>query len=372
MRVPFLDLAPALDRDAPLIAGAVSRVVQRGQLVLGPEVVAFESAFADFNHARHCVAVGNGFDALCLMLQAATVGPGDEVIVPANTYIATWLAVSATGARVVPVDPDEDMFNLDPAAVEMAMTAKTKAVLAVHLYGGCAKMDLLQTVCEARGVYLLADAAQAAGTSLRGRPCGALGMASAFSFYPTKNLGALGDGGAVVTDSDELAERIRLARNYGSRAKDVHVVKGRNSRLDEIQAAILLDRLRQFPKEQARRREIALKYRTRLSDVPGIRLPTGDLEDHAWHLFTVRVDARHRDRLRSQLSEVGIGTGIYYPVPPHQQAAYMDEISTMPALPVAERLAAEIRSLPLNATMTDDHAEAVIAAVRSCAAKCAD
>lgn len=365
MKVPFLNLATALSAEKALVERAISRVLQRGQLVLGPEVLAFERAFADYHQARHCVSVGNGLDALSMMLEAVGVRAGDEVIVPSNTFIATWFAVTSVGARVVPVEPDPEAFNLDAGRVEAAFTNRTKAVLAVHLYGQCAEMRTLQQICKSHRVHLLADAAQAAGARHHGHSCARFGSASAFSFYPTKNLGALGDGGAVLTDSDEIASRLRLLRNYGCPEKDQHEIKGRNSRLDEIQAAILTERLAQYPQQQVRRRHVAQRYLDGLAGLPDIRLPVGRVDEHAWHLFTVRVDNGRRDALRSLLSARGIGTGVYYPIPPHKQPAYRDEATAFPPLPIAEALAEDVLSLPLNGYLTDEEVDDVIEAVRS-------
>jgi dTDP-4-amino-4,6-dideoxygalactose transaminase len=332
-----------------------------GQWILGREVEAFEAEFADFCGASHCVGVGNGLDALTLILRGYDIGQGDEVIVPAATFIATWLAVEQAGARPVGVDADPLSGNLDPGLVERACTARTRAILAVHLYGHPAPMEALRAVAARRGVRLIEDAAQAHGATCRGRRAGALGHAAAFSFYPGKNLGALGDGGAVVTDDAELARRVRLLRNYGSSDKYRHDLAGCNSRLDELQAAFLRAKLPHLEGWNARRRRIAERYLREIRN-PAMQLPVVAPDaSSAWHLFVVRTP--EREKLREHLGARGIGTGIHYPTPPHLQGA-LAHLGLRPgAFPVTERMHREALSLPMDPTLCDAQVERIVEAL---------
>lgn len=360
--VPFLDLKRINLRHQDAYAAALARVLASGRVLLGEETEAFEREFAAYCGVKHCVGVGNGLDALHLVLRAWGIGPGDEVIVPSHTFIATWLAVSQAGATPVPVEPDAASFNLDPAGVEAAITPRTRALVPVHLYGRPAAMDALREIAARHGLKLLEDAAQAHGARLGVRRCGALGDAAAFSFYPGKNLGALGDGGAVTTDDDALAERIRLLRNYGSRVKYRHEAAGYNTRLDELQAAFLRERLKDLEADNARRREIAQDYLAGLPGATGLGLPAvDDGVEPVWHLFVVRH--AQRDRLAAELLSRGVATLVHYPTPPHRQAAY-GEFATL-ELPIADRLSAEVLSLPMDPTLDDDGVAAVVASVRS-------
>lgn len=336
------------------IEDATARVLRSGHYILGPEVDAFEREFAAYCGVAHCVGVGNGLDALGLILMAYGIGPGDQVIVPSNTYIATWLAVSAAGARPVPVEPDEGSFNIDPAKVARAITPRTKAILAVHLFGQQASPEL-GALAASRGLKLILDCAQAHGVKM---PCDAAG----FSFYPTKNLGGYGDGGAVTTNDPRLDMRIRRLRNYGSEAKYHNLERGVNSRLDELQAAILRMKLRHLTFDNARRSAIAKHY---LENLPqkDLRLPVPMPDtEHVWHQFVVRTP--RRDELQRKLAERGIETLIHYPTPPHLQPAYADLRLAPGSLPIAERMAAECLSLPMWPQMTLDQAGEVCAAVR--------
>jgi dTDP-4-amino-4,6-dideoxygalactose transaminase len=365
--VPFLDLRAAGRELAAELEDAIRRVVDSGWYILGPEVEAFEREFADYCGARHCVGVGNGLDALYLVLRAWNVGPGDEVIVPANTYIATWLAVSRTGARPVPVEPDPRTFNLDPRRVEAALSARTKAILPVHLYGLPADMDPIRALARAHRLKVLEDAAQAHGARYRGRRAGALGDAAAFSFYPTKNLGALGDGGAVVTDDAELARQVAALRNYGSRRKYENEIQGHNSRLDELQAAVLRVRLRCLDAWNGRRRARARLYLSRLAGLP-LALPREpDGLEHAWHLFVIR--SPQRDELQRRLGARGVETLIHYPVPPHLQPAYGELGLRAGALPLTEAIHREALSLPIGPHLSEEQARRVADAVADCAAR---
>jgi dTDP-4-amino-4,6-dideoxygalactose transaminase len=346
VQIPFLDLRAPYDELRAEIDAAVGRVLESGWYILGEEVAAFESVFADYCEARHCVGVANGLDALHLALRAMDIGPGDEVIVPSNTYIATWLAVSHAGAVPVPVEPVEATYNIDPARIEAAITGRTKAILPVHLYGQPADLDPVLDIARRHGLRVLEDAAQAHGAQYKGRRLGAHGDAAAWSFYPGKNLGAMGDGGAVTTNDAALAERIRVLGNYGSRAKYVNQERGFNSRLDPIQAAILGVKLGHLDDWNDRRRAVAAAYAEGLAGT-GLILPhVPDWVEPVWHLYVVR--SPERDELRARLTNAGVGTLIHYPVPPHMQAAYAGLGIAPGALPIARNLADEALSLPIG------------------------
>ena len=347
MTIPFLDLAAASREVAADQAVAIDRVVASGWYVLGPEVERFERAFADHVGADHCVGVANGLDALRLSLEALGIGPGDEVIVPSHTFIATWLAVSATGARPVPVEPVPGSYVIEVAAVEAAITARTAAILPVHLYGQPADMPALARLAARRSLALVADAAQAHGARVGGHPVGAWGDASSWSFYPAKNLGALGDGGAITTDDAALAARLRRLRNYGSDEKYVHLEQGANSRLDELQAAVLRVRLARLDADNAVRSELAARYLEKLR-ATSLRLPViAEGRTQTWHQFVVRTP--QRDELRAYLEQHGVLAGVLYPVPIHRQPAYHKADLT---LPVTEQACAEVLSLPLHPGLT--------------------
>lgn len=361
-RVPFLDLAAAHAELADELEDALARVLAGGRYVLGPEVEAFEERFAARLGVRHCVGVGCGLDALHLALEAMGVGPGDEVLVPATTYIATWLAVTRVGATVVPVEPRPDSGNIDPERLEAAVTPRTRAVVPVHLHGRPAEMDAIRAVAGRHGLLVLEDAAQAHGARHRGRPVGGLGDAAAWSFYPGKNLGALGDAGAVTTDDDALAGRLRRLRNYGSSRRYLHPERGHNSRLDELQAAVLSVKLDRLDEWNARRAAVADAYREELADAP-VALPPGAGDDvHAWHVFAVRTP--HRDALAAHLEDAGVETLSHYPVPPHLQGAYRDLGRGPGSLPVSEAIARETLSLPIGPHVAPGDVERVVAAVR--------
>lgn len=361
MMVPCLDLQAATAELRPQLDAAIARVVDSGWYVLGPEVEAFEREWAEFCGAAECVGVANGLDALSLMLRGCGIGPGDEVLVPANTYIATWLAVSAVGASPIPVEPDPRTLNLDPDRVAAAVTPRTRAVLAVHLYGRLAETAALATVCDRWGLLLLEDAAQAHGARRDGRRAGALGHAAAFSFYPGKNLGALGDAGAVVTSDPALADRVRVLRNYGSRRKYENEVQGVNSRLDPIQAAVLRVKLARLDEWNARRRAVAEAYLARLGGVEGVVLPPPGGEEMVWHQFV--IEAEERDALRDALEAAGIGTLVHYPIAPHRSGAY--GALPWPALPLSERLSGRVLSLPMGPHLSSGSVGAVAGALRS-------
>ncbi|MFD9905949.1 DegT/DnrJ/EryC1/StrS family aminotransferase [Streptomyces sp. NPDC059063] len=367
-KVPFFDLRDmhAATGVQAEIDAAVLRVSRSGRYILGPELEAFEAAFAAYCDNAYCVATGSGFAALELGLRALGIGPGDEVIVPAHTFVACWLAVSATGARPVPVEPAEGSFLLAPELLEAAVTARTRAVMPVHLYGHPADLDPIAEVAERHGIALLEDAAQAHGASYRGRPVGS-GHAVAFSFYPGKNLGALGDGGALVTDDPALADRLRLLRNYGSREKYRHERRGTNSRLDEIQSAVLAAKLPHLDAWNDRRRAIARRYTEAFAGLPGLAVPeAAPWAAPVWHQYVLRTP--HREALRDRLTEAGVGTLIHYPVACHRTPAYAGErIAPRAGLPRAERLAEEVLSLPIGPHLSDAAVELVVDAVRAAA-----
>jgi dTDP-4-amino-4,6-dideoxygalactose transaminase len=357
--VPFLDLG-ALHREIrPALDEAWRRVADSGWFVLGPEVEAFEAEFAAFCGVRFCVGVGNGLEALHLLLRAYGIGPGDEVLVPSNTFIATWLAVSQAGATPVPVEPSAETHTLDPQAIEACITSRTRAVIPVHLYGQPADMDPINDIAARRGLIVIEDAAQAQGARHKGRRCGALGNAAGTSFYPGKNLGALGDAGAVLTDDSAIADAVKRLRNYGSSVKYKHELPGYNSRLDELQAAMLRVKLAVLDEWNARRRRIAAAYSSCLSG-SSLQLPVvPDYADPVWHLYVVR--SRHRDALQEHLTRSGIGTVIHYPTPPHLQPCYREFAGSR--LPVAERAAREVLSLPMSPAMSLEDVEYVAAAI---------
>ena len=361
IHVPFLDLAAARNELAGELDAAALRVLASGHYILGPETEAFEAEFAAYCGVRHAVGVSNGLDALVLILRALAIGAGDEVIVPANTFIATWLAVSLSGARPVPVEPRDDTGNLDPARVEAAITSNTRAVMPVHLYGQCADMAALADIARRHGLPLIEDAAQAQGASWAGVRAGGLGIAAGFSFYPGKNLGAFGDAGAVTTNDDTLATTIRRLRNYGSSRKYVHELAGVNSRLDEMQASLLRVKLARLDEWNARRRARAAFYTQALAG-SGLTVPTvADGADPVWHLYVVQ--AGNRDALQAFLRERGVDTLVHYPIPPYLQGAYESDGYDARAFPVSNRLHEQVLSLPIGPHLTDQQAQAVVDAV---------
>jgi dTDP-4-amino-4,6-dideoxygalactose transaminase len=369
---PFLDLKAATGELRPELDQALARVLDSGRFILGEEVEAFEREFAAYCGARHGVGVASGLDALALILRAYGIGAGDEVVVPSNTYIATWLAVSAAGAQVVPAEPDPATYNLDPERAEAAITPRTRAILAVHLYGQTAEMRDLGTIARRHGLKLIADCAQAHGARYAAMEDGETreqwgrADAEAYSFYPTKNLGALGDAGAVVTDDGALAERVRALRNYGSREKYANEVRGLNSRLDPLQAAVLRVKLKYLEEWNQRRRRLAELYQQALDGVPDLVLPRVAAGcASVWHIFAVRHPAR--EWVRRQLAQAGVETRIHYPAPPHLSAAYQDAGFGRGSFPVAEHLAATEFSLPLHPHLTLAQAGRVIEALRHAA-----
>jgi dTDP-4-amino-4,6-dideoxygalactose transaminase len=359
VKVPFLDLQAAyLELQAELDA-ACRRVISSGWYILGQEVEAFESEFAAYCGVRHCIGVSNGLDALELILRGYGIGAGDEVIVPANTFIATWLAVSRAGAIPVPVEPNESTHTIQADQVEKAISSRTRAVMPVHLYGQPADMEPIRQLAQRQGLKVIEDAAQAHGARYRGQRAGGLGDAAGFSFYPGKNLGALGDGGAVVTNDDELAAQIRLLRNYGSQVKYYNEVKGCNARLDALQAAVLRVKLGRLDEWNLRRRRAAERYLKALSRMPHLVLPqVSDDVEPAWHLFAVRHP--RRDELQKHLSRAGIETLIHYPVPPHLSHAYAELGYILGSYPQAEKIADTVISLPMGPHLGLDQQDYVI------------
>lgn len=360
MRVPFLNLQAAHADLQDEIEEALLRVAQSGYYVLGPELEAFEEAFASYVGSAHCAGVANGLDALRLGLMSKDIGPGDEVIVPSNTYIATWLAVSQCGATPVPVEPMQDTYNIDPEAVRAAITNRTKAIIPVHLYGQPADMDALNAIAQEHGLFVLEDAAQAHGARYKSRRIGSSGTA-AWSFYPTKNLGALGDGGALTTDDHEVANRTLQLRNYGSILKYENDVLGLNSRLDPIQAAVLQVKLTALDKATSQRQHIAKCYSDAFS-AGGLCVPfVPSWADPVWHLYVLRHD--DRASFQKRLTEVGIDTVIHYPIPPHLQKAYAHVGFKRGMFPLAEKMAADVLSLPMCPSQTDEQTQYVIETV---------
>lgn len=357
--VRFLDLQRSYDALRDDIDAAVTASLASGRYIGGPEVDGFETSFARYTGAAHCVGVGNGLDAIRLVLEALGIGDGDEVLVPSNTYIATWLAVSQVGAVPVPVEPDAATHNVTAEGLAAAITPRTRALMPVHLYGCPAPIDEIVELARAHDLFVIEDAAQAHGASWKGTRIGGHGNAATWSFYPGKNLGAFGDGGAVTTNDADLAERIRMLGNYGSRARYVHELAGLNSRLDPVQAAILSVKLAHLDAWNDRRRAIAAKYNSAFLETDLVLPVIPQAADPVWHLYVVR----HPDRpaLQDWLSGQGVETLIHYPTPPHRQGAY----ATGASLPIAEQLADEVLSLPIGPQMTDDEVARVIAAVAS-------
>lgn len=359
--VPFLDPGAACHALRAEIDSAVARVMDSGCYILGPEVEAFERAWAAYCGAEHAVGLGNGLDALTLALRVLNVGPGDEVIVPSNTYIATWLAVSAVGARPVPVEPDPKLHTLDVMRLEAVIGPATKAILPVHLYGQPADMDPILALAQRHGLHVVEDAAQAHGARYKGRQIGAHGDIVCWSFYPGKNLGALGDAGAITTDHADLAARARLLRNYGSAMKYENAERGVNSRLDPLQAAVLSVKLDHLDQWNAGRSRIAARYSAGLAGCELVLPTVRDWAAPVWHQYVVQ--SSERDALQARLTGAGVGTLIHYPIPPHRQMAYRDLGFAAEDFPVANRLADCVLSLPIDPYLSDSQVDEVICAV---------
>ena len=362
LQIPFVDLTRQHQDISTEIDQAIRGVLDSGWFILGPQVEAFEQEFATFSHTRHCVGVGNGLDALVLLLRAYGIGPGDEVLVPSNTFIATWLAVSQVGATAVAIEPTPDGHNIDPACIESALTPRTRCIIPVHLYGEPADMDPIMALAGRHGLVVIEDNAQAQGALYRGRPTGSLGHAAATSFYPGKNLGALGDGGAVVTNDSAIAEKVRILRNYGSSKKYHHVVEGCNSRLDEIQAAVLRVKLRKLPHWNQLRQTAARRYVSLLDGASVLTPKARPGAESVWHLFV--IESAQRDALQAHLAAQGVQTVIHYPIPPHRQGCYESTHGAL-SLPLAEQRAQRVLSLPMFPGLTDEEQNHVANAIRT-------
>jgi len=361
--VPMLDLTPEVEALWPELAAAFERVMRSGQFVGGPEVVAFETEVADYLGVKHAVALNSGTDALVIALRALGIGPGDEVITTPFTFFATAEAIAHVGATPVFVDVDERSFNLDASLVEAAVTPRTKAVLPVHLYGRPADMDAVMDVAGRHGLKVVEDCAQSFGAAWRGRKTGSIGHVGTFSFYPTKNLGAFGDGGLLATDDDVVAAAARMLRDHGSERRYVNVILGYNSRLDALQAAMLRVKLPHVDAWNERRRDVARRYGELLQGVAGVVAPEVTPE-HVFHQYTVRVPSLRRDALRERLARAGVSTMVYYPVPLHRLPVFSHLGASCP---VSERLAGEVLSLPVGPMLRPEAQLAVAAALRDAA-----
>ncbi|WP_047150862.1 DegT/DnrJ/EryC1/StrS family aminotransferase [Aneurinibacillus tyrosinisolvens] len=352
MNIQFLDLKTTYLEYKEEFDSAYQRVMNSGWYILGEEVERFEEEFARYCGTKYCIGIGNGLEALYLVLKAWDIGENDEVIVPANTFIATWLAVTATGAKPIPIEPNKQTFNIDPEKIEEKITPKTKAIIPVHLYGQTADMSKITDIANKYNLYILEDAAQAQGAYYYEKKAGNLGDAAAFSFYPGKNLGAFGDAGAVTTNDFELMEKLRKLRSYGSQIKYIHEFKGTNSRLDELQAAFLRVKLSKLDSWNKRRQEIAEKYIHALKDTKymGPIIPENFIP--SWHLFVIKT--KNREYVQKKLQEFGVSTLVHYPVPPHLAQAYEDLNYDSGAYPITEELSREILSLPMGPHLTEE------------------
>lgn len=359
MKVPFVSFAPMHSEIRTELDDAYSRVIDKNYFIHGEECTLFEEEFAEFCGAKYCVGVANGLDALFLILKAMGISSGDEVIVPSNTYIATALAVSNTGALPVFVEPDINTYNIDVNCIEQKITSRTKAIIAVHLQGRAADMDEINRIAQKHNLRVIEDAAQAHGARYKGKRVGAIGDAAGFSFYPGKNLGALGDGGCVTTNDKEIADRVRSLGNYGSDYKYHHIYKGVNSRLDELQAAFLNVKLDKLDYWNEERRKIAEKYFAGITN-PLVTLPlkSDDIFEHIYHVFVIRC--KERDKLEEYLNSKGIGTVKHYPIPMHRQLAYKDLGIGEGELPIAEEISRTVLSLPMYYGMTDEEIQYVV------------
>lgn len=357
--IPFLPLKELNQKYESSFRNSLNHILEKGWYLLGEELEKFEYNFAAYCGTKHCIGVGNGLDALVLILKGMEIGEGDEVIVPSNTFIATLLAVSSVGATPVMVEPNIETYNLDPNLIKEKITNKTKAIIAVHLYGQLANMKDIIKIANENSLKVIEDAAQAHGAFGGTYKAGSSGDAAGFSFYPGKNLGALGDAGAVTTNDDNLASRIRALRNYGSKVRYDHMVKGVNSRLDEIQASFLSAKLPFLDEENESRRKIAKFYRNNISNSKLILPNVIEESAHVWHLFVIRT--HDRNLLQNYLNEKGIQTLIHYPTAPHKQSAYKEW--NMLSFPISEKIHAEVLSLPIYPTMTIEQAKYVVDAL---------
>lgn len=364
MKVPFLSFNTQNGIIGDEIRLAFERVFQSNWYILGKELKDFERTYAQFNAVSHCIGVGNGLDALHIALKSLNIGFGDEVIVPSNTYIATWLAMSYTGATIIPVEPDILTYNIDAKKIAAAITSRTKAIMPVHLYGQACEMDEIMSIANKNALYVIEDNAQAQGAKYNGQITGSFGNINATSFYPTKNLGAFGDAGALTTNDEVLAYKAAVLRNYGSEKKYQNEIIGVNSRLDEMQAAFILVKLKHLLEWTSERNRIALKYNKGLANIEGLHLPlSAPLAEHVYHLYVVRT--KKREKLQQYLSTNGIETAIHYPIPPHLQKAY-EHLGFKPGdFPIAEELADTCLSLPLYPGLSDAGIETVIKSIKS-------
>lgn len=364
MSIPLVNLPRQHEEMYDVLRDAIEGVIERGDFVLGQDVEAFEREFADYCEVKHCIGVGSGLDALTLALMGLGIGPGDEVITVANTFIATAIAVRRAGATPVLIDHDPETYTMDPRRIFAAITSRTRAILPVHLYGHAADMDAIRTIADEHGIVVVEDACQAHGARYKGRRCGSMGDAAAFSFYPGKNLGAMGDGGAIVTDRDELAAWLRAARNYGSTVKHRHTIPGINSRLDTMQAAVLRVKLRELDEWNDRRRWLASRYCELLADLDGVVLPTESPDvEHAYHLFVIRCP--QRDLLLKHLKAHGVDAGIHYPIPIHRQGDAAGGYVALHPLPNTESSCDALLSLPICPYLSEDDLESVVEHVKS-------
>jgi dTDP-4-amino-4,6-dideoxygalactose transaminase len=355
--IPFLDLKEINGKILSELTETAAKVIESGWYILGDSLHNFETNFAKYCGVSDCIGVANGLDALKIILKAMDIGKGDEVIVPANTFIATLLAVSNVGATPILVEPHEKTFNINPDLIEEKISSKTKAIIPVHLYGQLASMEKIKPIAQKYNLKIIEDSAQAHGAKHENIIAGRFGDAAAFSFYPGKNLGALGDGGAITTNDPQLAEKIRTISNYGSQKKYEHIVKGVNSRLDELQAAFLDIKLKYLNEENDKRRSVAKYYRENISN-PLIELPQVEFneESHVWHLFVIRC--KNREKLQNYLKNKGIQTLIHYPIPPHKQLAYKN-INILD-LPITEKIHKEVLSLPVSPVIKDNEVEYIV------------
>jgi dTDP-3-amino-3,4,6-trideoxy-alpha-D-glucose transaminase len=363
MKVPILDLKPACEELRADLDAAYRRVMDSGWLLLGRELEAFEAEYAAGVGASHCIGVANGLEAMQLVLMALGVGPGDEVIVPSHGYIATWLAVTHTGARPVPCEPDPRTYNLDPERISSCLSPRTRVILPIHLYGQTADLERINAIAARHGIFVLEDAAQSHGARCRGKAAGALGHAAGVSFYPSKNLGALADAGAITTSDSALADKLRHLRNYGSKVRYQNEYQGMNSRLSELQAAFLRAKLPHLDAWNARRVNLAERYLRQLAGVGDLILPSvPEWAAPVWHLFVIRTS--RRDQLQRHLADQEIGTQIHYPVPPHLSKAYAGAGWKRGDFPLAERMADEVLSLPIGPHVTAEQVDYVCEHVR--------
>jgi dTDP-4-amino-4,6-dideoxygalactose transaminase len=363
MNVPFLELKPGYEELRSEFDAAYHRVMDSGWYLLGNELELFESEFAAYCGTKYCLGVGNGLDALHLILKAYGISGGDEVIVPSNTYIATWLAISYVGATAVPVEPNPETFNIEAEGIEAAITSRTKAVMPVHLYGQPSNMEAIMRIAWKYGLKVIEDNAQAHGATCHGRRTGSLGDAAATSFYPGKNLGAFSDAGAVTTSDEELADRVRALRNYGSRKKYYNEFQGLNSRMDELQAAFLRVKLRKLDEWNGRRCSLAASYLGELDGISELKLPSvPEGLQPVWHIFAIRHP--RRDELQASLAKVGVGTLIHYPIPPHLSGAYANSGWKSGDFPVAEEIAQTELSLPMGPHLAPESQRVAIQAIR--------